>query len=1121
MLEFRLLGTVQATGDDGRALSIGHGKERALLAYLLLHRNAAVPREALIDALWADDPPASAAHALDVYVSRVRKGLGVDGVLETQRGALRLNVADEALDVARFERLLSEARSANDPSARLALVEQALALWRGRALADVLEEPFARPESERLEEERLVAGEEQLDALLALGRHDEAVGPLQALVAAEPLRERPRRLLMLALYRAGRQAEALAVFSEARKTLRDELGLEPSTELRELQAAILRQDDLLAAPPRRLLGAAEPTRPRPALSRRGGLIVLAAVAVAAGSAAAALLLGGGSGGLRSLPAEAAGLLDPRSGRIDWAVLAGSRPTALATGFGSTWVANEGDGTVSRVDPRREAVVQTIGVGRAPVGVAVGGGAVWVADEGDGTVDRIDPRLNSVGQRIPVGNGPGPIAFGAGAVWVANTLDASISRIDPGTDNVLATIPLSGTPGGIAVGAGGVWVTDSDNGTVTLIDPHQGIATALVPVGHAPAGVAVGRGSVWVANSLDGTVSRIDPTTTTVTGVVSVGGAPRAIAIARGNVWVADATGALVEIDARTATVLRRVPAGSSPIAVAGGADGLWTATAAALASHRGGTLRLMGYLDTTVDPALSGTSSSGDAVRMTNDALVNFDHRATGVRPSVLVPDLAESVPRPTDSGRTYTFRLRELRYSNGELLRPSDVRASLERLYRIGPASSYAQGGIDGVRLGIVGEAACVKRPRTCDLSRGVAIDNVARTVVFHLVRRNPWFLDLLAGWLNFVVLPASTPDRKVNSFPATGPYRIESFLPLKRLVLVRNPRFRQWSAVAQPAGFPDRIVWTNQKNNVEGINAVAAGRVDLSESVVPPSVERRVEQTSAQQLHADPTPFSSYMALNTRIAPFNRLDARRAFDYAIDRVEVASIFSNPYYLRPSCNLLPAGSPGYRPYCPYTLRPGRNGAWSAPDVVTTLRFVARSGTRGAQIKVVLPSDRLFARPLGRYLAHVLASLGWRPAVSFRPIDDHGPAGLLGYEGDSRHRVQLAWGAWAADVPLASAFLKPIVSCRSFVPANAGNLNLAEFCDPALDRLMTRAQQLEAGDLGAANRLWQQIEHRVIDEAPVVPTGSQFVLNYTSRRLRNWQWWPDIQAGIEDQWWVR
>ena len=687
MPEFRLLGRLEAADDDGSALSIGRGKERALLAYMLLHRNAAVPREALIDALWADDPPASAAHALDVYVSRVRKGLGVDGLLETERGSLRLNVADECLDVARFERLLAEARGARDPAERLALVEQALVLWRGRALADVLEEPFARPESERLEEERLVAGEERLDALLALGRHDEAVGPLQAMVAAQPLRERPRRLLMLALYRSGRQAEALAVFAEARKTLRDELGLEPSAELRELQAAILRQDDLLAAPPRRPQEAAEPTHRRPALSRRGGLIVLAAVAVAAASAAAALLLGGGSGGLHSLPAEAAGRLDPRSGRIDLCVHAGSRPTALATGFGATWVANEGDGTVSRVDPRRQAVVQTIPVGRAPVGITVGDRAVWVANEGDGTVDRIDPRLNRVLQTIRVGNGPGPIAFGAGAVWVANTLDATISRIDPGTDKVGATILLSGTPGGIAVGDGGS-VGDRQRERDGHTDrPAPGDRDRLRLRRSRACGSRGRRGQCLGGeqprrhhlshrpDDRDGHRHRYRR---------------RCAARDRGRRRQRLGGGR----DGRSGRDRRPHRQGAPPC------DGRQQPDRAGRRNRRaldgdGGDARLAprrhaaadGYLDTTVDPALSRQRvASGDAVRMTNDSLVNFDHRAAGVRPSVLVPDLAESVPTPTDSGRTYTFRLRNLHYSNGQPLRPIDVRASLERLYRIGP---------------------------------------------------------------------------------------------------------------------------------------------------------------------------------------------------------------------------------------------------------------------------------------------------------------------------------------------------------------------------------------------------------------------------------------------------
>ncbi len=243
MVEFRLLGTLEV---EGGGAALGSGKQRALLAYLLLRRNEAVPREALVDALWGEDPPATVVHALDVYASRLRKTLGGDGLLESRGGSFRLNVPDESVDVGRFERLLAEVRSTPDPEARLAFAEQALALWRGRALADVLEEPFARPESDRLEEERLVACEERFDAMLALGRHDESIGELQAVVRAHPLRDRARRLLMLALYRAGRQSEALEVYREGRAILRDELGLEPSRELRELEAAILRQDESLA-----------------------------------------------------------------------------------------------------------------------------------------------------------------------------------------------------------------------------------------------------------------------------------------------------------------------------------------------------------------------------------------------------------------------------------------------------------------------------------------------------------------------------------------------------------------------------------------------------------------------------------------------------------------------------------------------------------------------------------------------------------------------------------------------------------------------------------------------------------------------------------------------------------
>jgi DNA-binding SARP family transcriptional activator len=231
MLEFRLLGAVEAGDGDG-TVALGSRKQRALLAYLVLHRNRAIARESLIDVLWPDDPPATASHALDVYVSRLRKVLAVDGLLQARGGAIELKLADEAVDVARFERLLAAARRADDPRERLVMLDQALALWRGHALADLLDEEFARVESERLEDERLAAVEQRLETTLELGRHDEAIGPLQALVGQQPLRERPRRLLMLALYRGGRQSDALDAFRDMRRLLRDELGLEPSRERR-------------------------------------------------------------------------------------------------------------------------------------------------------------------------------------------------------------------------------------------------------------------------------------------------------------------------------------------------------------------------------------------------------------------------------------------------------------------------------------------------------------------------------------------------------------------------------------------------------------------------------------------------------------------------------------------------------------------------------------------------------------------------------------------------------------------------------------------------------------------------------------------------------------------------
>ena len=244
-LEVRLLGPIEVER-DGDPIALGGQKPRTLFAVLALEPGRVVSADRLVEALWPGDPPETAAHAVQVYVSQLRKALGP--VIATRAPGYVLELAPERVDVHRFARLAQEGRTAlesGDAASAEVALREALALWRGPALADFLYEPFAQTQIARLEELRTVAVEERIEADLALGRHGELVSELEALVRAERLRERPRAQLMLALYRSGRQADALAAYRDARETLVEELGIDPGPELRELEAAILRQDDSL------------------------------------------------------------------------------------------------------------------------------------------------------------------------------------------------------------------------------------------------------------------------------------------------------------------------------------------------------------------------------------------------------------------------------------------------------------------------------------------------------------------------------------------------------------------------------------------------------------------------------------------------------------------------------------------------------------------------------------------------------------------------------------------------------------------------------------------------------------------------------------------------------------
>ena len=251
-MEYRILGPLEVV-DEGEPVPLGRPKERLALAVLLLHANEFVSRERLIDELWGESPPPTARKAVNVYVSQLRKVLARNGLdpIATADGGYRLEVDAERLDTARLQQLLATAReraAAGELEAAAELLREALTLWRGPTLAGLLLESHGRDEVAQLDELRLTALMDRIDCDLALGRHEEVLSELHVLVGEHPLRERLRAQLMLALYRAGRQADALEAYQQAREVLVEELGIEPSPGLQRLQKGILSQDEALELP---------------------------------------------------------------------------------------------------------------------------------------------------------------------------------------------------------------------------------------------------------------------------------------------------------------------------------------------------------------------------------------------------------------------------------------------------------------------------------------------------------------------------------------------------------------------------------------------------------------------------------------------------------------------------------------------------------------------------------------------------------------------------------------------------------------------------------------------------------------------------------------------------------
>jgi DNA-binding SARP family transcriptional activator/streptogramin lyase len=575
VIDFLVLGPLEVR-DDGRSIVLGAGRQRAVLAVLLLHANEVVSTDRLIDILWGAHPPETAAKVLQNQVSQLRRAIGA-GVIATRAPGYVLTIEPGQVDSHRFEQAVEGALRAPAMEGS-ELLRQALALWRGPAFADFAFEEFAQAEIARLEELRLVALEERIEADATLGRHAELVSELEALVARHPLRERLRAQQMLALYRCGRQAEALDAYRGAREALLGGLGLEPGERLQQLQRAILSHDPALEPPAR----VPRPAPPLERILRRPLRLILLGALLAAGAAVAAgVELSGGSRAVAVRPNSVV-VIDPKSRRIVGDVPVGMGPLAVVAGDGAVWVANAADGTISRIDPRTRRVVATIGIGSDVSDLALGFGSLWVAGGNDGTLTRIDTRQNLVQATIRLGRSTAlapaaafAVVTGAHAVWVGR--GDMVLRVDPSTNRVSGRLPLRAALGaGLAANPNALWVATGSEQLLRVEAGAYAITahTSLPSLGYLS---KLGFGRLWLAIDLGhGDVWSLDPNSLDqLAGTRTSPGLLTGLAVGEGAVWAATASGDVWQIDPASVTVTGHTRVGQEPGAIAAGQGEVW------------------------------------------------------------------------------------------------------------------------------------------------------------------------------------------------------------------------------------------------------------------------------------------------------------------------------------------------------------------------------------------------------------------------------------------------------------------------------------------------------------------------------------------------------------------
>ena len=511
------------------------------------------------------------------------------------------------------------------------------------------------------------------------------------------------------------------------------------------------------------------------------------------------------------------------------------------------------------------------------------------------------------------------------------------------------------------------------------------------------------------------------------------------------------------------------------------------------AAHRGGTLKIAAKsAGGTIDPKVNYTLQYWQIYQGVYDGLVAFK-QVSGKDSFTTVPDLAESLPTPTNGGKTYVFTLRKgIKFSDGRDLTVDDVVASFQRIFKV---SSPTAGSFYN---GIVGADVCLKTPATCTLDKGVIGDAAAGTVTINLTAPDTEFFYKL-GVPHASIQPKDAPAKDSGSVPVigTGAYMIKSYDPNKALILVRNPSFKEWNREAQPEGYPDTIEEDFGQTVEAEVTAVENNQADWVFDDLPADRLAEVGTKYAAQAHVNPLTAFWYLPMNVNIPPFNNPKARQAVNWAIDRAAIVKLFGGSNLAQPVCTFLPPRFPGHEDDCQYSNPAGTT--WQGPDLAKAKQLVIDSGTAGQDVQVIVQDDET-NKAVGEAVASTLTQIGYKATA--KPISANIQ---FTYIQNTKNKVQISVSQWYQDYPAASDFLNVLLGCASFTPGSDSSINISGFCDKPIQAQMDAAIVTGQTDQTAANAQWAAVDKAVMAAAPVAPLITPKKIDFISSRVGNYQ----------------